>query len=167
MVEVSSMIWTKSFWIRPQENKTVYILFGVSGRSLIYVLHSFLSFVTGQWTSVFNILSHTFKRTVHFTFNLVPGSPLAGYKRRSPWCVHTFLCWLAPGRFQGNFRYSNFKLNFIHGWSISGYITLRWMSLDLPDNNARLDQVMSWSHQVTIPSPEPVLTQSYVTICHY
>ena len=37
----------------------------------------------------------------------------------------------------------------IDGWGIIGEIALRWMSLDLTDDNSTLVQVMAWSRQAT------------------
>ena len=46
---------------------------------------------------------------------------------------------LAPGRFEQNFREMIFKLILvIYGWGISGETALRWMSLDLGDDESTL-----------------------------
>ena len=37
----------------------------------------------------------------------------------------------------------------IEGWTISGYIVLNWMSLDLTEDKSTLVQVMAWCHQAT------------------
>ena len=53
---------------------------------------------------------------------------------------------LAPGRFEWNFRS---VISVIDGWGIVCEIALRWMSLDLTDDNATLVQVMAWCRQAT------------------
>ena len=55
---------------------------------------------------------------------------------------------LATGRYEDNIRWVIFKLAVvIDGWGISCEIALRWMSLDLTDDNSTLVQVMAWCHQ--------------------
>ena len=57
---------------------------------------------------------------------------------------------LAPGRFEGNFRWVNFKLIVvIDGWCISCEIAIRWMPLDITDDKSTLVQVMAWCRQAT------------------
>ena len=57
---------------------------------------------------------------------------------------------LAPGIFQFNFRYVIFKLTLLNGgWGISYEIVLRWMPLDLTDDELTLVQVMAWCRQAT------------------
>ena len=49
---------------------------------------------------------------------------------------------LAPGGFEGNLRYSTFKLTLeIGGWGISCVIAHRWMSLDLIGDKSTLVKV--------------------------
>ena len=60
------------------------------------------------------------------------------------------LNWLAPWKFECNFRYLVFQIiSVIDGWVISFELTLRWMSLDLTDDNSTLVQVMAWCRQAT------------------
>ena len=50
------------------------------------------------------------------------------------------------------FQISNFQIDFSCWWLIKGIsceITLRWMSLDLSDDNLTLVQVMAWCRQAT------------------
>ena len=56
--------------------------------------------------------------------------------------------WLAPGRFQWNFRWIIFKIILeIGGWGISYEIALTWISLYLTDDKSTLVQVMTWCPQ--------------------
>ena len=65
---------------------------------------------------------------------------------------------LAPGRFEGNFRWVNFKLIVvIDGWCISCEIAIRWMPLDITDDKSTLVQVMAWCHQ----APSHYLSQCW------
>ena len=55
---------------------------------------------------------------------------------------------LAPGRFQFNFRQVIFKLVLVNGgWGISRETALRWMPLDLTDDESTLIQAMAWCCQ--------------------
>ena len=71
------------------------------------------------------------------------------------WCddapVHRgYWAWMAPGRFQFNSREVIFKLTVVNGgWGISYEIALRWMPLDLTDDESTLVQVMAWCRQAT------------------
>ena len=57
---------------------------------------------------------------------------------------------LAPGRLEWNFRWVIFKLILVvDGWVIFCEIAVRWMSLDLTDDQSTLVQVMAWCHQAT------------------
>ena len=57
---------------------------------------------------------------------------------------------LAPGRFQFIFRWVILKLILMNGgWGISYQIALRWMPLDLTDDNSTLVQVMACCYQAT------------------
>ena len=57
---------------------------------------------------------------------------------------------LAPGKFEGNFRYVIFKwILVIAGWGISYEIALIWMSLDFTNDQSTLVQVMAWCRQAT------------------
>ena len=57
---------------------------------------------------------------------------------------------LAPERFQFNSRQVIFKQTLVNGgWGISYEIALRWMPLDLADDNSTLVQVMDWCRQAT------------------
>ena len=57
---------------------------------------------------------------------------------------------LAPGRFEWNFWHVIFKqILVIDGWGISCEIALIWMSLDFPDDQSTLVQLMAWCHQAT------------------
>ena len=57
---------------------------------------------------------------------------------------------LAPRRIEWNFRKLIFRLNLlIDGSCISCEISLRWMSLDLTDDQSTLVQVMAWGRQAT------------------
>ena len=57
---------------------------------------------------------------------------------------------LASGKFEWNFRYLIFQIiSVLDGWVISCELALRWMSLDLIDDNSTLVQVMAWCRQAT------------------
>ena len=57
---------------------------------------------------------------------------------------------LAPGRFEQNLRYVIFQLiSVTDGWDISCKIALRWMPLDLTDDESTMVQVMAWCRQAT------------------
>ena len=57
---------------------------------------------------------------------------------------------LAPGRFEWHFREVIFKLIFvIDGWDIPFEIAIRWLLLDLTDDQSTLVQVMAWCHEAT------------------
>ena len=57
---------------------------------------------------------------------------------------------LAPGKFEWNFRYVNFKwILMINGWDICCEIALIWMSSDFIDDQSTLVQVMAWCRQAT------------------
>ena len=57
---------------------------------------------------------------------------------------------LAPGRFERSLRKVIFKLILmIGGWGILCKIALRWMPMDLTDDNSTLVQVMAWCRQAT------------------
>ena len=57
---------------------------------------------------------------------------------------------LAPGKFEWNFRYLILQIiSVIDGWGISNELALRWMSLDLADDQSTLVQVMAWCRQAT------------------
>ena len=58
---------------------------------------------------------------------------------------------LSPGKFESNFRYLIFQIiSLINGWGISSELVLRWMLLDLADDNkSTLVQVMAWCRQAT------------------
>ena len=62
----------------------------------------------------------------------------------------TILNSLAPERFDCKLRWINLKLILvINGCGISCSITLRWISLDLIDDNSTLVQLMIWSPDAT------------------
>ena len=66
-----------------------------------------------------------------------------------PWSRLLINSW-APGRFQFYFRNVIFKLTLVNGgWGISYEIALRWMALDLTDDQSTLVQVMAWCRQAT------------------
>ena len=66
-------------------------------------------------------------------------------KERRVW-VNT----VRPGEFEWNFRHAIFKqILVIDGWGISCEITLMWMSLDFPDDQSALVQLMAWCRQAT------------------
>ena len=55
---------------------------------------------------------------------------------------------LDPGRFQIEFRLAIFRLILVKdGWGIPYEIALRWMPLDLTDDESTLVQVMAWCRQ--------------------
>ena len=57
--------------------------------------------------------------------------------------------WLL-GNLNNNLEFSNFKLILvIDGWTMSCYIALSWMSLDLTEDKSTLVQVMAWWRQAT------------------
>ena len=64
-------------------------------------------------------------------------------------CLYCNFLWqvinsLAPGKFEWNFRCLIFQIiSMIDGWGISGELALRWMSLNLSDDNSTLVQVMA------------------------
>ena len=52
---------------------------------------------------------------------------------------------LAPGRFQWNLEYLNFKFIFaIDCWVVSCEIAIMWLSVDRTDDKSSLVQVMAW-----------------------
>ena len=58
--------------------------------------------------------------------------------------------WLAPGKFEWNFRYAIIKwILVIAGRGISCEIALIWISLDFTDDQSTLVQVMTWCRQAT------------------
>ena len=64
--------------------------------------------------------------------------------------IFFFFYSLAPERFEQNFRWLIFKLiSVTDGWGISCKIALRWMPLDLTDDESTLVQVMAWCCQAT------------------
>ena len=63
---------------------------------------------------------------------------------------HVIFNSLALGRFERNLRKVLFKLILmIGGWGIFCKIALRWMSMDLTDDESTLIQVMAWCRQAT------------------
>ena len=52
----------------------------------------------------------------------------------------------------------------IDGWDISNEIALRWMPLDLIDVEVNIDSGNGLVLSGNKPLPEPMLTQTYVTI---
>ena len=61
-----------------------------------------------------------------------------------------FINSLAPGKFESNFRYLILQIiSVIDGWGISCELALRWMSLDLNDDQSTLAQIMAWCRQAT------------------
>ena len=57
---------------------------------------------------------------------------------------------LSPGMFEWKFRWENFKIiSVIDVWGIFSEVALRWMPLDLSDNESTLVQVMAWCRQAT------------------
>ena len=59
-------------------------------------------------------------------------------------------CWLAPGKFEWNFRYAVFKrISVTDGWSISCEVALIWMSLDFTDDQSTSVQVIALCSQAT------------------
>ena len=63
-----------------------------------------------------------------------------------PWPINS----LAPGKFEWNFRCLIFQIiSVIDGWGISCELTLRWMSLDLTNDESTWVQVMAWCRQAT------------------
>ena len=57
---------------------------------------------------------------------------------------------LAPGKFEWNFRYLTFQIiSVIDGWIIAFELALRWMSLNLMDDESTLVQVITWCRQAT------------------
>ena len=76
-----------------------------------------------------------------------------------------FLNSLDPGKFEWNFRYVIFKqILVIDGWGISCEIALIWKSLDFPDDQSTLVQVMAWCRQATSHYLEPMLIQIFAAI---
>ena len=72
------------------------------------------------------------------------------------WIIHTghwdksIINSLAPGKFESNFRYLISQItSVIDGWGISCELALRWMSLNLTDDESTLVQVMAWCRQAT------------------
>ena len=66
------------------------------------------------------------------------------------WIKSVLINTLAPGIFEGNLRQEISKLNFgIDGKGISCEVVLRWMSLDLTNNNSTLVQILARSNLVT------------------
>ena len=62
-----------------------------------------------------------------------------------------------------NLQISKFQANLmIDGWGASHEIALRWMSLDLTNNQSKLFQVMTWLAG-NKPLPEPMLTYRRVS----
>ena len=70
---------------------------------------------------------------------------------------------LAHGRYEWNFRLSNFDANF-GDWWLRWLVktTLRWMSLDLTEDQQTLAQVMAWCRQ----APSHYLSQFWLILCH-
>ena len=71
-----------------------------------------------------------------------------------PWCImRGWFNLLAPQRFEWKNSESNFNLILvIDGWGIFCEIALRWMSLDLCDDESTLVQVMAWCcHHMVLP----------------
>ena len=57
---------------------------------------------------------------------------------------------LAAGKFEWNFRYVIFQgISVINDWGISCEFALIWMSVDFPDDQSTLVQVMAWCRQAT------------------
>ena len=82
--------------------------------------------------------------------------------------VQQFINSLAPGKFELNLNYVILKrILMIDVWAISCEIALMWVSLDFPDDQSTLVQVMALVPSGNKPLPEPMLTQIYVAIwCH-
>ena len=65
-------------------------------------------------------------------------------KPEQTWCLTPW----PLGVFKYNFRQVIFKLTLVNGgWGISYEIALRWMPLDLTDDNSTLVQAMAWCRQ--------------------
>ena len=60
------------------------------------------------------------------------------------------MLYLAPAKFDSNFRYVIFQQILVtEVWGISCEIALIWMSLDFTDDQFTLFQVMAWCRQAT------------------
>ena len=79
---------------------------------------------------------------------------------------------LAPGRFEGNFRYLIVKLILVtDGWGISLEIALQWLSLDHTVDKSTLVQVMTWCppcpyFNVTSVKPQLHIGHGWVITSH-
>ena len=101
-----------------------------------------LNLTDGKSTLVQIMVWHC-QATSHY---LNQAQPSSSYGITRVWWVNS----LAPGRFEWNSRSVSFKvISVIDGWEIICEIALRWMSLDLSDDNSTLVQVMAWCHQAT------------------
>ena len=85
-----------------------------------------------------------------FDFSSGTQLPRKSYPARPPAGPFFFFFFnsLAPGKFELYFRYLIFQIiSVIDGWGISCELALRWMSLDLTDDQSTLVQVMAWCRQ--------------------
>ena len=73
-----------------------------------------------------------------------------GCARKFPVKRHDHINSLGSGKFIWNFGYLIFQIiSVIDGWVISCELALRWMSLDVTDDQSTLVQVMAWCLQAT------------------
>ena len=109
--------------------------FGIKHAIHIYVAYFKWSGYCFAESSDMHWYNHN-KQTTHLSMN---GSDI---------CVS--FKFLAPGKFEWNFRHAIFKqIIVIDGWGISYEIALLWMTLDFTDNQSTFVQVMAWCHRAT------------------
>ena len=125
-----------------------------------HILHVF--FISQHWYNSLKLSSWNTRTCLCYTINSLAADDLAtqgsGASKPSIDLVLTeyfghstrIVNSLAPGRFEWKFRQAIFKsILVIDGWTISCWIVLNWMSLDLTEDKSTLVQVMAWCRQAT------------------